>query len=75
MDNYSIVNLDVLGRRIPEEETYVFCFLKSVHLAPIFKIFYFCLAGREDAHEDKLKHLTVEFKALLSRVKDFISES
>ena len=28
MDNYSIVNLDVLGRRIPEEETYVFSLFK-----------------------------------------------
>ena len=52
-----------------------FVFLKNLHLAPIFKIFYFCLAGGEDAHEDKLKHLTVEFKVLLSRVKDFIGGS
>ena len=37
MDNYSIVNLDVLGRRIPEEETYVFS---------LFKIGIFFLFGR-----------------------------
>ena len=59
MDNYSIVNLDVLGRRIPEEETYVYSF---------FKIgIFFCLAGGENAHEDKLKHLIVDFKVLLIR--------
>ena len=34
MDNYSIVNFDVLGR-IPEEETYVFCLLKSAFGADI----------------------------------------
>ena len=35
MDNYSNVNLDVLGRRILEEETYVFCLLKSAFSADI----------------------------------------
>ena len=66
MDNCSIVNLDVLGRRIPEEETYVFCLLKSALSADI-KEFFFCLVGGEDAHEDKLKHLTAYFKVLLIR--------
>ena len=35
MDNYSNVNLNVLGRRILEEETYVFCLLKSAFSADI----------------------------------------
>ena len=37
-------------------------------------IFYFCLVGGEDEHEDKLKHLIVDFEVLLIRVKDFIKQ-
>ena len=32
------------------------------------------MAGGEDAHEDKLKHLNVNFKVLLIRLKDFIKQ-
>ena len=40
---------------------------KPMFLVSLKSAFFFCLAGGENAHEDKLKHLIVDFKVLLIR--------